>query len=87
MNRAGTYTVALLAQLANRPVYVFAESYKFARKTYLSHKDIPYAIHHDSKGKCVSVDLTPSKYISMFCMENGLFTPEVVSYELARIFA
>ncbi len=41
LNRAGTSMISLIAHHARKPVYVFAESYKFLRKIYLSQGDIP----------------------------------------------
>lgn len=74
LNRAGTYVVALTAHEAHRPFYVFAESYKYIKKTYLNQRDIPQ-INREGKYKYISNDLTPPKFISYFCMDNGLFTP------------
>lgn len=37
----GTYPIALVAQAHNKPVYVAAESYKFARLYPLSQADVP----------------------------------------------
>ena len=41
LNRAGTSIVALLAHTARKPLYVFAETYKFLRRNYLCQRDIP----------------------------------------------
>lgn len=69
LNRAGTSIVALLAHHSRKPVYVFAESYKFLRKNYLSQKDIPQSFTEDKARhiKTISVDLTSPGYITMFC--------------------
>lgn len=60
LNRAGTSIVALLAHNYRRPLYVFAESYKFLRKNYLSQKDIPQSYSEGKSGnvKTISIDLT-----------------------------
>ena len=47
LNRAGTSMVALIAHHARKPVYVFAESYKFLRKIYLTQRDIPQRFRED----------------------------------------
>jgi translation initiation factor eIF-2B subunit alpha len=47
LNRAGTSIVALLAHHSRKPFYVFAESYKFLRKNYLTQKDIPQSFTQD----------------------------------------
>lgn len=41
VNKLGTYALAICAHAANRPFYVAAESYKFARLYPLSQSDLP----------------------------------------------
>ena len=68
LNRAGTSMVALLANSCKKPVYVFAETYKFLRRSYLCQKDIPQCFSEDSakKVRTISIDLTLPEYITMF---------------------
>ena len=39
--QVGTNTIAIVAKAANKPVYVAAESYKFARMYPLRQDDVP----------------------------------------------
>lgn len=41
INKLGTYQIALVAKAHNKPMYVAAESYKFARLYPLSQRDLP----------------------------------------------
>lgn len=41
VNKIGTYTLAVVAKALNKPFYVAAESYKFARLFPLNQKDLP----------------------------------------------
>ncbi|KAL6756073.1 hypothetical protein V8C86DRAFT_125810 [Haematococcus lacustris] len=41
INKLGTYQIAICAKAVNKPVYVAAESYKFARLYPLTQKDLP----------------------------------------------
>lgn len=41
INKVGTYTMALSAKEMNKPVYVVAESFKFARLYPLNQEDVP----------------------------------------------
>ncbi|GAB5362791.1 hypothetical protein AAMO2058_000828900 [Amorphochlora amoebiformis] len=45
INTVGTYQMAMVASLLNKPVYVAAESYKFSRLFPLSQKDIKQRNH------------------------------------------
>lgn len=79
--------VALMAHSARKPFYVFAESYKFLRKNYLCQRDIPQRFSEDKQKmvKTISIDLTLPEYITMFCTDNGLYNPEIIALELAKI--
>lgn len=48
----GTYTLALAAKEMNKPFYVVAESYKFARLYPLNQQDIP----NQFKVQCLNLD-------------------------------
>ena len=41
INKLGSYQIAIAAKALNRPLYVAAESYKFARLYPLSQRDLP----------------------------------------------
>lgn len=79
--------VALLANHSRKPLYVFAESYKFLRKVFLCQRDIPQCFRedHERKVKTISVDLTQPELITMFCTDNGLIKPEIISLELSKV--
>jgi len=35
--------------------------------------------------KTISVDLTQPELITMFCTDNGLINPEIISLELSKV--
>ena len=41
INKIGTYTMAISAKAMNKPFYVVAESFKFARIYPLNQQDVP----------------------------------------------
>lgn len=49
INKLGTYNMALCAHALMKPVYVFAENYKFLRTFVISQKDIPMIEHMASE--------------------------------------
>jgi translation initiation factor 2B subunit (eIF-2B alpha/beta/delta family) len=51
INRTGTTLIALSAADAKKPLIVFAECYKFLKKTLLTQKDIPNFARYDNKRK------------------------------------
>jgi translation initiation factor eIF-2B subunit alpha len=87
LSRAGTSVAALLAHAARKPFYVFAESYKFLRRNYLCQRDIPQRCSEErpGRGSSIAIDLTPPQHITLFCTDNGLYNPEIVALELAKI--
>lgn len=85
LGTAGTSVLALLAHHARKPLYVFAESYKFLRRSYLCQRDIPQRLSGVGKEKSITIDLTPPEHISLFCTDNGLYNPETIAVELAKI--
>jgi translation initiation factor eIF-2B subunit alpha len=87
LSRAGTSVLALLAHSSRKPLYVFAESYKFLRRNYLCQRDIPQHFSEDrrGKGRSIAIDLTPPEHISLFCTDNGLYNPETIALDLAKI--
>lgn len=51
INRSGTALISLYAFEVKKPVIVFAETYKFIKKTLLTQKDIPNYARFESKRK------------------------------------
>ncbi|KAJ0987464.1 hypothetical protein J5N97_005820 [Dioscorea zingiberensis] len=95
INMMGTYQIALVAHSMNKPVYVAAESYKFARLYPLDQKDLEPAIRKIDFGvpipsgveveECAR-DYTPPQYLTLLFTDLGVLTPSVVSDELIRLY-
>jgi translation initiation factor eIF-2B subunit alpha len=93
--------MAIIAKAFNKPVYVAAESYKFARLFPLNQQDLPKgrvpSIQIDppvgiSKGNYISscnpcVDYTPAEYIQLLITDLGILTPSAVSDELIKLYS
>ena len=77
INRTGTALISLYAFEIKKPVIVFAETYKFIKKTLLTQKDIPNYARFESKRKepIILTDLTKGKYISIICTDIGAISP------------
>eukprot|EP00002_Diphylleia_rotans_P020058 TRINITY_DN3886_c0_g2_i1.p1 TRINITY_DN3886_c0_g2~~TRINITY_DN3886_c0_g2_i1.p1 ORF type:complete len:319 (+),score=75.64 TRINITY_DN3886_c0_g2_i1:56-1012(+) len=96
VNKIGTYQMAIVAQSLKKPLYVAAESYKFARMYPLSQKDIPQykpdipenasALELEILGKSPSIDYTPPAFINLLFTDLGVLTPSAVSDELIKLF-
>jgi translation initiation factor eIF-2B subunit alpha len=95
INKLGTYTVALAARAHGVPVYVAAESYKFARLFPLSQRDLPAERRHLDFGPLLpasvgvdspSRDYTPPAHISLLFTDLGVLTPAAVSDELIMLY-
>lgn len=80
-NKLGTLVVACCAKALNKPFYVAAESYKFARIYPLKQRDLEGV---DNKGP--SIDYTPPSYVSLLFTDLGVLTPSAVSDELIRLY-
>jgi len=97
INKVGSYGIAVVAKTLNKPVYVAAESYKFARLFPLNQKDIPQTKYYttppvqidDEKIKVLSPlnDFTPPEFVSLLFSDIGTFTPSAVSDELIKLYA
>lgn len=96
VNKLGTYTVALAAKAHGVPVYVAAESYKFARLFPLSQSDLPIERKQFPVGPLLpesvkidnpSRDYTPPSFISLLFTDLGVLTPAAVSDELIQLYA
>ncbi|CDY36614.1 hypothetical protein HID58_070160 [Brassica napus] len=95
INMMGTYQIALVAHTMNKPVYVAAESYKFARLYPLDQKDLEPALRPVDFGVPVppkveversARDYTPPQYLTMLFTDLGVLTPSVVSDELIQLY-
>ncbi|CAI9766055.1 unnamed protein product [Fraxinus pennsylvanica] len=95
INMMGTYQTALVAKSMNKPVYVAAESYKFARLYPLDQKDMVPALRPIDFGVPIpskvevetsARDYTPPQYLTLLFTDLGVLTPSVVSDELIQLY-
>ncbi|KAK6118736.1 hypothetical protein DH2020_047541 [Rehmannia glutinosa] len=95
INMMGTYQIALIAKSMNKPVYVAAESYKFARLYPLDQKDMVPALRPIDFGVPIpskvevetsARDYTPPQYLTLLFTDLGVLTPSVVSDELIHLY-
>ncbi|KAK2654611.1 hypothetical protein Ddye_014467 [Dipteronia dyeriana] len=95
INMMGTYQIALVAHSMNKPVYVAAESYKFARLYPLDQKDMSPALRPIDFGVPIpskvevetsARDYTPPQYLTLLFTDLGVLTPSVVSDELIQLY-
>ena len=95
INKLGTFSVALAARAHSVPVYVAAESYKFARLYPLSQRDLPLECKSVDFGPLLpasvrvdnpSRDYTPPQYLSLLFTDLGVLTPAAVSDELIMLY-
>lgn len=95
INKLGTNQLAIVAKAHNVPVYVTAESYKFARLFPLSQRDMPLERKQLDFGPLLptsvaidnpSRDYTPPQFISLLFTDLGVLTPAAVSDELIQLY-
>ncbi|KAK8546857.1 hypothetical protein V6N13_093896 [Hibiscus sabdariffa] len=95
INMMGTYQIALVSHSMNKPVYVAAESYKFARLYPLDQKDLGPALRTIDFGVPIpskveveksARDYTPPQYLTLLFTDLGVLTPSVVSDELIQLY-
>ncbi|XP_030535989.1 translation initiation factor eIF-2B subunit alpha-like [Rhodamnia argentea] len=95
INLMGTYQIALVAHCMSKPVYVAAESYKFARLYPLGQKDMAPALRPIDFGVPIpskvdvetsARDYTPPQYLTLLFTDLGVLTPSVVSDELIQLY-
>ncbi|XP_047957853.1 translation initiation factor eIF-2B subunit alpha-like [Salvia hispanica] len=95
INMMGTYQIALVAKAMNKPMYVAAESYKFARLYPLDQKDMAPALRPIDFGVPIpskveversARDYTPPQYLTLLFTDLGVLTPSVVSDELIQLY-
>eukprot|EP01086_Lenisia_limosa_P001208 TRINITY_DN12222_c0_g1_i1.p1 TRINITY_DN12222_c0_g1~~TRINITY_DN12222_c0_g1_i1.p1 ORF type:complete len:291 (-),score=36.44 TRINITY_DN12222_c0_g1_i1:86-958(-) len=85
VNRVGTYPIAVLAHSLSKPVYVMAESFKFARIFPLNQRDLCQIMKED--GDNPLYDFTPPHLLSMLVTDLAILTPSAVSDELIKLHA
>lgn len=95
INTLGTFQVAVVGREMNKPVYVAAEAYKFARMYPLDQRDLepsPHAVHFgvplppSVKVESTQRDYTPPKYLTLLFTNLGILTPSAVSDELIKLY-
>ncbi|KAB2029196.1 hypothetical protein ES319_D05G146400v1 [Gossypium barbadense] len=95
INMMGTFQIALVAHSMNKPVYVAAESYEFARHYPLDQKDmsparrpIDFGVPIPSKVEVETSarDYTPPQYLTLLFTDLGVLTPSVISDELIQLY-
>ncbi|KAM7440254.1 Translation initiation factor [Porites harrisoni] len=91
INKIGTYQMAVMAKVVNKPFYVVAESFKFVRLYPLNQEDVPNRFKYSessSSGACnhPMVDYTPPSYITLLFTDLGVLTPSAVSDELIKLY-
>ena len=91
VNGIGTYPLALVAQRAGIPVYVFCETLKFDPRLNSDEVDLeekeasevaaPGSLPSGTKVKNPYFDITPLELVTGIVTENGLLAaPEVIIY-------
>lgn len=95
INKLGTYNIALAAAAHQTPMYVAAESYKFARLYPLNQRDYPLErkpldfgplMPRGARIENPSRDYTPPKNITLLFTDLGVLTPAAVSDELIQLY-
>jgi len=96
VNKIGTLTVATCAKAMRKPLYVAAESYKFARLFPLNQRDLGHSYNvalpkpaGTSPGvvaESPTCDYTPPHFISLLLTDLGVLTPAAVSDELISLY-
>lgn len=95
INMMGTYQIALVARSMNKPVYVAAECYKFARLYPLDQKDLAPALRPVDFGMAIPAgaevemsarDYTPPEFLTLLFTDLGVLTPSAVSDELIKLY-
>jgi len=98
VNKVGTLVVALCAKANNVPLYVAAESFKFARLFPLKQRELSSggALGEKTQAEAGAgddddvarppVDYTPPHYIDLLFTDLGVLTPAAVSDELIRLY-
>jgi translation initiation factor eIF-2B subunit alpha len=97
INKVGSYQASIVAKSMQRPVYVAAECYKFARVFPLNQQDVASVGGITHKGDKQSEqsdtpqvenplrDYTPPNFITLLFTDLGVLTPSAVSDELVKL--
>lgn len=100
INKIGSYQIAICARELNKPFYVLAESFKFARLYPLNQEDLKNQLKdfslssggdtrsdQDTQDRSRPMkDYTPPSYISLLFTDLDILTPSAVSDELIKIY-
>ena len=95
INKLGTFQIATVAKAFDKPFYVAAESYKFARLFPLKQRDIPFEAKAVEIGAPLpaltsvenpSRDFTPPTLITLLFTDLGALTPSAISDELIQLY-
>ena len=98
INKVGTKMICMVAKTLKKPVYVAAESYKFARLFPLTQQDLPETEQQELKtvgGETLpaevkvdnpSCDYTQPQYITSIFSDLGILSPSAVSDELIKLY-
>lgn len=87
INKLGTYQMAIVAKAFGRPMYVAAESYKFARHYPLTQNDVERIVKkHSNDSEEFTRDYTPPEYLTLLFTDLGILTPSAVSDELIKLY-
>ena len=102
VNRTGTFQIGIVCSATETPLYVAAESVKFARLYPLNQQDLPPPVLKNSAGveknwarlvaehevdiRAPQCDYTPAKYLTLLFTDLGVLTPAAVSDELIKLY-
>ncbi|KAK8735121.1 hypothetical protein OTU49_005504 [Cherax quadricarinatus] len=95
LNKIGSCTVATLAHLKNKPVYVMVESYKFIRTIPLNNSSLPKKYLHrasvlksdrDLKSAHPLVDYTPPQNLTLLYTDLGVLPTSAVTEHLIKLY-
>eukprot|EP00245_Coleochaete_scutata_P004667 TRINITY_DN17479_c2_g1_i1.p1 TRINITY_DN17479_c2_g1~~TRINITY_DN17479_c2_g1_i1.p1 ORF type:complete len:426 (+),score=83.93 TRINITY_DN17479_c2_g1_i1:18-1295(+) len=95
INMLGTYQIAIVARYLKKPVYVAAESYKFARLYPLNQRDLsggeqPGGVQSNVPSSVTlqnpNRDYTPPSLLTLLFSDLGVLTPAAVSDELIQLY-
>mmetsp|Transcript_12868 Transcript_12868/g.24481 ORF Transcript_12868/g.24481 Transcript_12868/m.24481 type:complete len:387 (-) Transcript_12868:101-1261(-) len=95
INKLGTFQIATVAKAMGKPVYVAAESYKFARLYPLNQRDMPN--EQNKRDLAIEIpegmgivnpirDYTPPDKLTLLFTDLGVLTPSAVSDELIQLY-
>ncbi|XP_071552804.1 translation initiation factor eIF2B subunit alpha isoform X1 [Panulirus ornatus] len=95
LNKIGSCTVATLAHMKNKPVYVLVESYKFIRTIPLNNSSLPKTYLHrasvlnsgtDLGCEHPLVDYTPPSYLTLLYTDLGVLPTSAVTEHLIKLY-